>query len=475
MIESKAIEFENYVAGLIEKTGVPGIGVGISVEGNLRYFKGFGLCDIEKNWPVTENTVFGLASVTKSFTALAINLLAEEKKLSLFHPVKRYLPEFNLPEEGRAENITIHNFLSHTSGIPPLPTLGYVNELSVTVDEYLKDSMALRNKPDNSLPGKPAIRTNKDLLRFMANHDFALLGKPGRYVSYSNDCYSLLGEIIERVSGISFEDYLKRHVWSPLGMGHTFVDVSSLSDFQVQGLYYRDDSDNLIKAPWKHRETFVSSGSMKSSVKDLLKYMEVYLEKGTVNGNRICQAVTADRMTAPYYPLEDGAYYAYGLQVRPEYTDGATLVCHGGNIVGVASYIGFVPEKKIAVAVLTNLSGFPASRVFYSAVNLALGLPCEYQKLQMPAANIPAKHLKKFVGRYTSGEGAEIRFVLDGENLVALLPKKGKETQCPVRATGYDSLCIDEDGEDTNVFFLFTPEGNVWAMRHGLRLIRKVD
>jgi len=66
---------------------------------------------------------FGLASVTKSFTALAINLLAEEKKLSLFHPVKRYLPEFNLPEEGRAENITIHNFLSHTSGIPPFQPL----------------------------------------------------------------------------------------------------------------------------------------------------------------------------------------------------------------------------------------------------------------------------------------------------------------------------------------------------------------
>jgi len=113
----------------------------------------------------------------------------------------------------------------------------------------------------------------------MANHDFALLGKPGRYVSYSNDCYSLLGEIIERVSGISFEDYLKRHVWSPLGMGHTFVDVSSLSDFQVQGLYYRDDSDNLIKAPWKHRETFVSSGSMNHQSKIFLSTWKSILKK----------------------------------------------------------------------------------------------------------------------------------------------------------------------------------------------------
>lgn len=472
----KATEFENYVEALIEKTGVPGIGVGISVGGHLEYFKGFGLSDIEKNQPVREDTVFGLASVTKSFTALAVNLLGEESKLSLSHPVKRYLPEFNLPEPGMAEKILIHSFLSHTSGMPPLPSLDYVNALSILVEEYRKDPMALRNKPDGSLPGKPTIRTNKDLLRFIASHDFKLLGKPGHHVSYSNDCFSLLGEIVERVSGTSFEEYLKNHVWEPLGMDHTFIDVRKLSDFEVQGLYYHDDDGNLIKAPWKHRETFASSGSMKSSVKDLLKYMEVYMNKGTVNGKRICQNVTADRMTTPYYPLETGTYYAYGLEVKPEYADGVTLVHHGGNIVGVASYIGFVPEKKMSVAVLTNLSGFPAYKVFFAAVNLALGLPHDYQEPKMPAIDIPMEHLKKFTGRYASGEGAETRFALDGRNLIAIMKTEDDEKGTySVRPTGYDSLCINKDDENANLFFLFTPKGDIWAMRQGLRLVRKIE
>lgn len=469
-----ANQFEDYVSDLIEKTKVPGIAVGISVEGKLEYFKGFGLSDIEKNQSITENTVFGLASVTKSSTALAINLLAESGKLCLSHPVKRYLPEFNLPGITGTKHITIHNFLSHTSGMPPLPSLEYVNDLSISVDEYLKNPMALRNKPDDSLPGKPAIRTNKDLLKFIANHDFTVLGAPGQYVSYSNDCFSLLGEIVERVSGTSFENYLKKHVWGPLGMDHTFIDVSRLSDFEVQGLYYHNNDDELIKEPWKHRETFVSSGSMKSTVKDLLKYMEIYISNGTVDGHKICQSVTTDRMTVPYYPMEDGGYYAYGFEVWPNYKDGTSVIHHGGNIVGVASYIGFVPEKKIKIAVLTNLSDFPASDVFFAALNTVLDLPCDYQKPKLPTMDIPQEHLNKFCGCYASEEGAEIKFALDGKKLVALMKNKGKETAYPVRPTDYDSVCIDKDGDETTVFFLFNPQGNVWAIRLGLRLIRKM-
>lgn len=122
-LDLDAGQFEAYVHTLMKKTGAPGLGVGIAKDGEMVYFKGFGAADIEKRLPVTPETVFGLASVTKSFTALAVSQLAERGKLSLHEPVKRYLPEFQLPQAGVAERITMHNFLSHTSGIPPMPSL----------------------------------------------------------------------------------------------------------------------------------------------------------------------------------------------------------------------------------------------------------------------------------------------------------------------------------------------------------------
>ncbi len=486
-------QFEDYVEELMEKTKVPGVGVGISVEGHLEYFKGFGVSDIERNQPVAEDTVFGLASVTKSFTALAINQLVEKGKICLFHPVKRYLPEFKLPVSGQEGKITIHNFLTHTSGIPPLPSLGYVNALSIPLDELLKrpgasgaaswkmsmddaSANASQAKSKDNISGGPEIRTNRDLLEFIATYNFKLLGEPGQYVSYSNDCYSLLGEVIERVSGTSYERYLREHVWDPLGMDHTFIDVRRLYDFErVQSLYYKNDNGEIVKAQWKHRDAFVSSGSIKSSVRDLLRYMDIYLNGGTANGKKVCEKVTVDRMITPYYPLEDGTCYSYGFVVRPAYTDDTTLIHHGGNIVGVASYIGFIPEKKMSFAVLSNLSGFPADKVFFAAVNLALGLPLQYQELNMPTVEVPEEHLQKFAGRYVSGEGMEVTFVLEEQHLFAVLAENKKNKMYPVRPTGLNSVCIDRDGQDTPVFFLFEPQGNVWAIRYGLRLVRKVQ
>lgn len=474
-------EFEDYVSELKEKTGVPGIGVGISIGDNLEYFKGFGVSDVEKRQTITPDTVFGLASVTKSFTALCINLLAEEKKLSTAHPVKRYLSEFTILRSWAADKMTIHSFLTHTSGIPPLPSLDYVNELSITLEEYLKDPNCLKNKPEDSLGGKPVIRDNKDLLQFIGNYEFELLGRPGQYLSYSNDCFSLLGEVIQRVSGLTYEQYLKKNILDPLGMDHTFIDLAALSNFEVQGLYYRDDHGNVVKAPWKHREAFVSSGSLKSSINDLLRYMDLYVNKGFCDGNRICETGTIDRITSPYYSLEDGSYYGYGFQTEPEYSNGITLIHHGGNIVGVASYIGFIPERKIKVAVLSNLSNFPASKVFFAAVNAILGLPRSYNELRMPPVDIPSYHLEKLIGRYASGEGTEITIASDGKNLFYITHGKNRESVYCATPTGYDSISVQRDREvlgdeeDINLFFLFDPKGQVWAMRQGLRLIPKVE
>lgn len=546
--------FQDYVEALIEKTKVPGVAVGIAIDGDIEYFHGFGMADLEKQIPLSEHTVFGLASVTKSFTALAINQLAEREgfsrgsiqsdgagfadgsgsanvtesgyanrsgclkpapagHISLWDPVKRYLPEFELFQKGAADKITNHNFLSHTSGIPPLPSLNYANAWSVPVDDdgnFLTrvepfDSGAKTNSRDSTTgklsdgqnalksgsssgetPAIPVIKDNADLLKFIASYECSLLGEPGEYVSYSNDCFSLLGEIVERVTGQSFEDYLKENIWGPLGMNDTFIHVRGLKDHKdIQGLYFRDKEGNLHKAPWKHRDVFVSSGSIKSSVSDLLKYTAMYLNYGLPGGasssagrgkERIASRATIERMITPYYRVTSGVYYAYGLSVRPQYRPGITLVQHGGNIVGVASYIGFIPEIRTGIVVLSNQSGFPAAKVWFAAANMILGLPAEYQIHRAPTVQVPLEHLRAFTGKFVSGEGSVIRFRLksegreSGRNDDALVAEIDGKT-LPVRVTGYDSVAIEAEDEEIPIYFFFDARGQVKALRHGLRIV----
>lgn len=457
--------FESYVSDLMAKTGVPGLGVGICKDGEMVYFKGFGLADMEKKRPVMPDTVFGLASVTKSFTALCINQLAEAGRLSLLDPVKKYLPEFELPKKGWAERITIHNFLSHTSGMPPLPALGYASQLTIPVDE--QGNLGERPRAD----GIPAIIDNRDLMKFIASHSFDLLGEPGEYISYSNDCFSLLGEVIERVSGKAFEDYLRENVWGPIGMDHTFIDVRKIKDFDVQGLYYKDKEGKVTRAPWYHRDVYLSSGSIKSSVRDLLKYVQMYMDRGVAGGKQVASESTVDRMITPYYKTGPGTYYAYGFVVRPNYAPGVSLIQHGGGNLGVASNIGFIPEKRIGVVVLSNLQGFQVAKVWFAAVNSMLGLPLEYQSVNYPTVELPSDQLAKFAGRYMSGEGMEIIFAVEDGKIRAQMGGK----TVPARPVGYDSLAINIGGEEDVVTFLFNAKGEAWALRSGLRIVQRVQ
>ncbi len=249
----------------------PGLCVGIISKGDMIYSKGFGYRNLEQKLPVTEETVFGIASVSKSFSALAIMQLAERGLLSVEHPVKRYLPGFGLPDNSAEWKVNIHNFLTHTPGIPPLPSLNYGIIESTELDEKDREELS----EDELAPDRPSVEDTEGLLKFIANHDYQLLGRPGQYVSYSNDAYGLLGSIIELVSGKSYEDYLQENILMPLGMAHTTTRVDRIKELpDVTSLYYKDKDDNLCTSEhWQEAPSFTACGFIKSTVRALLSYL----------------------------------------------------------------------------------------------------------------------------------------------------------------------------------------------------------
>ncbi|MBX5476970.1 MAG: beta-lactamase family protein, partial [Clostridia bacterium] len=336
--------YEEYGRKLLEPYGTPGASVAIAEDGRMTYHHGFGYRDAEERLPITPDTVFGIGSITKSFTAMCIMKLQEAGKLSVYDPVVRYLPEFRTPDPELTRQMTIHHFLTHTSGLPPLPSLMRALARSMREDPDV-DQPEARKRIEEAEP----VDTYEQLLECIANTPFELLGPPGEFFSYSNDAYALLGAIVARVSGQSFTEYLRKEILEPAGMTSTTMDVPEGPAFpDVSSLYIEKEKDGkewIKKSPvWWQAPAMDAAGFLRSSARDMLRYLEIFRTGGRVGDRRILSEESVREMTAPRVQVSPTMYYGYGLMITPDY-HGVTLVEHGGNVKGVSAYMSVVPER----------------------------------------------------------------------------------------------------------------------------------
>ncbi|WHX29640.1 serine hydrolase domain-containing protein [Brevibacillus agri] len=175
------------------EANAPGAAIGVARGGKLLYQKTFGYRDRENGLPLSADTVFGIASITKSFTCVAIMQLQEAGKLSVHDPVVKYLPEFRAGDEELTKRITIHHFMTHTPGMAPLPFLDKAMKRSMEQDPAIAGTEA-----EEELKKLPYLDTYEEVLQAIAAFDAKPLGEPGEVFSYNNDAYGLLGAIIER-------------------------------------------------------------------------------------------------------------------------------------------------------------------------------------------------------------------------------------------------------------------------------------
>lgn len=473
-----APEFEQYMKEFLEETKAPGMAVSVVSRDEVIYAKGFGFRDQASLLPVTPETIFGVASVSKSFTCLAIMQLTEEGRLSPDDPVQKYLPAFDLPGGG-GHRVTIHHLMTHTAGMPPLPTLGYSIRGNTPKDPQHEEAVQAKpseaekegDKSDEKTEDKPFPRIDDfdRLLEYIRTGDYQVLGEPGQYLSYSNDCYGLLGAIIEKVSGRKFEDYMKENVLAPLEMDRSMYGLSDLERFDnVTSLYMKSEDEVKYSPNWQVAPPFTACGWLKSTVLDLGNYLRMYLGNGVFKGRKILSPDGVEKMIHPYASYTRDRKYAYGLSRLGNY-HGVTLIEHSGSLKGVASNIGFVPEKGIGVAVLSNLSGTPSSRAWIAAVNLLLGLPVETPRSVYKKESWPLEHIEEYAGTFKSGEGSTFRLAVKDGALVATVDKKEYE----VRRDSENLGTVHLNGQDSEVRFLRDSSGKVWAIGWGGRIIRK--
>jgi CubicO group peptidase (beta-lactamase class C family) len=326
----------------------------VAENGKVIYKKGLGLANMEWNIPNTTETKFRLGSITKQFTATLILQLVEQGKIKLDGKVTDYLPGYR---KDIGEKVTIHQLLNHTSGIPSYTGLaGFFNDVSrnpYTVDDFIKKY------------------TSNDL-------EF----EPGSKYRYNNSGYFLLGAIIEKVTGKSYEQTLKEKILDPLGMKNTGYDHhANVIEKRASG--YQKTQSGYINAPYLDMSLPYAAGSMYSTVEDL------YLWDQALYTDRVLSAATKDLMYKPN--LED---YAYGWVVTKAKlgteTETVPKIMHGGGINGFNTVIVRFPDKKHLIVMLDNTSqGGSLDRLERAITNILYNLP--YDKPRMPLAEVLQK------------------------------------------------------------------------------------
>ncbi|MEM3874441.1 MAG: serine hydrolase [Candidatus Bathyarchaeia archaeon] len=346
---------EEFIFERLSKTHLPGLSLAIIQRGELAYTRGFGFRDLDYGLRATPETLYGVGSVTKSFTALSIMQLAEKGKLSLDDPVRKYIP-LNLEPKGE-KPVKIWHLLCHASGIPALAYAeGLIRYVTGAGGKWV------------------LIASAEDLFTFMRDASQWALAEPGERWFYLNEGYVILGHIIEKVSGVSYDNYVRENILKPLGMDRSFFrreDVEADANVATPYIITRDGEPKKSVFPYG----IYADGGLISNVIDLAHYIIMYLNRGKYNGNILASSKSIKEMEEPRVklPLQvfGGESYGYGLSIIPNFF-GHKLVGHGGSVLVYTAYMGYIPEKRVGVALLANGSGYPLSQMGLYALALLL-------------------------------------------------------------------------------------------------------
>jgi len=322
----KAIDV--FVAAKMREYGIPGLSIAVVRDGKIIHLKGYGIANLELSAPVTEKTVFSLASITKTFTAILTMALVEDGRLSLDDPISKHLS--GLPVIWKP--ITVGQLLTHTSGIPSFATL---DKEPCPVGKQFRDY------------------TREDVLKEVSC--FPLDFAPGERFAYGDTNYHLLGMIVERVSGKSFEIFLKERVLGPLDMKDTrntsYVD---LIPNRASGYSLRN---GVVKNADRFEIDEFANGSLISTAVDMANFERAFTTEKVLKRKTLEQMWTHARLKSG----EIVPQYGLGLGLTP--FRGRKRMGHtGGGGLGFATSFTYFPAEKVSVVLLSNADQ-PGGRV----------------------------------------------------------------------------------------------------------------
>ncbi|MCX5199574.1 beta-lactamase family protein [Streptomyces sp. NBC_00249] len=315
-----------FVGAAAAKAGVPGVAVGVWADGR-EVFACHGVTSVDNPLPVDRDTMFTLGSVTKTVTATALMRLVADGRVDLDAPVRRYVPELVLPDEGAAAGITVLNLLNHTAGL----------DWNLVADTGAGDDA---------------------LAAFVAGMaGLPMIGEPGARASYSQAGFNLAGRILENVTGLTYERAVASLVLAPLGLTNSvFGPAEAITRRFSVGHDTGKDGVLTVAREWAGSRANNPGGGLASSVADQLRWARFHLGDGRAEGGeRLLPAGLLERMKEPTVQLRGSSLGdAFGVCWFLRDVDGVRTVGHGGSGIGQFAELLTVPERDFAVVVMSN-------------------------------------------------------------------------------------------------------------------------
>jgi len=327
----------------LETLKIPGMAIGVVVDGKVVFTKGYGIRDFSDPLPVTENTLFAIGSCSKAFTTFALGQLVDEGMLAWDDPVIKYLPEFRLKDIHATHHLTIRDLVTHRSGLP-------------------RHDLAWYN---STFPRKEILDR---LPHFEPTCDLR------EKFQYNNFMYGVAGLVIERVSGKTWEEFVQGRIFMPLGMKNSNFSVAISQQADDFASPHTEKNEKVEVIPFRNLSNIGPAGSINSTIEDMMKWVELQLS----DGKQLIQKETLKDMHLVHMPmhspiLEDA--FGYGLGWFTALHEGHYIVAHGGGIDGFISMVTLYPKQKLGVVVLTNSDshGLFPTMAAYGIADLLLG------------------------------------------------------------------------------------------------------
>jgi CubicO group peptidase (beta-lactamase class C family) len=380
------------------RPGTPGAAVSVIQRGKLVFEKGYGLANLEYDIPVTPQTVYHVASVSKQFTAMALVLLEQEGKLSLEDDVHKYLPE--LPDYGHP--VTLRQLLQHTSGIR---------------DQWQTLALAGWRLDD--------VITQKQILGLLFRQK-ELNFTPGTAHRYSNGGYTLAAEVVARASGKPFPDFCQERIFRPLAMTRTHFHEDHRRIVHDRAYSYEKSGEGYQASPLNYAN--VGATSLFTTASDLVRWLD-NLREPKVGGR-----AAIDRLQEQGV-LADGKKIDYALGLAMGRHRGLKTVSHGGGDAGYRSFVLWFPEQELGIAVVSGLASFDSGGTAHKVAQVFLGdkmAPEAAKPPQRPVPQTPRQYvslesraLDQYVGHYKLDVGLEADVRKKDGKLVAEVPGQG--------------------------------------------------
>ncbi len=339
---------ERVLEQIISRWGIPGLGIGIVEGGEISYSRGFGVQSLITNVPVTPETIFGVASVSKCFVAVAIMQLVDRGKIDLDSPIIQYLPYFRLDDE-RFMQITIRQILSHTSGMPDL-------------DEEEYDELVYHPETDAGAAER--------FVRSLTNRK--MVGAPGERFHYSNIAYNVLGDLISKISGLTFEQSMKEHVLLPAIMPDSTFYFPEIDRNRLAVPHLRVP-EMVVNPIYPYHRADAPASFLHSTVIDMCHWSITSLNSGVYQGKRLLSSDKYPLMWTPVAPRNYPPFYEHaGLGWTLGHYEGVKTVSHGGGGFGWTDFLILLPERNCGAVILCNEESSARESIILAVVDAML-------------------------------------------------------------------------------------------------------